>query len=87
MKTDIFWIGLSLLLAALVTAALMLGEITLGTVLFVAAGIVITLRVAPRIAIDSDRKWMTTLLPLAFVAHMAGAFARFPMLTVLYGLV
>ena len=85
MKTDFFWIGLSLLLAALVTAALMLGEVTLGTVLFVAAGIVITVRVAPRIAIDSDRKWMTTLLPLAFVAKMAGAVARYLMVTVLYG--
>ena len=85
MKTDLFWIGLSLLLASLVTTALVVGELTLGTVLFVAVGIVVTVRVAPRIAIDSDRKWITTLLVLAFVAKMAGAFARYLMVTVLFG--
>ena len=85
MKTDLFWIGLSLLLASLVTTALVIGELTLGTVLLVAVGIVVTVRVAPRIAIDSDRKWITTLLVLAFVAKMAGAFARYLMVTVLYG--
>ena len=85
MKTDLFWIVLSLLFASLVTAALVLGEITLGTVLLAAAGIVITVRVAPRIAIDSDRKWITTLLPLAFVAKMVGAVLRYLMVTELYG--
>ena len=85
MKTDLFWIALSLLFASLVTAALVLGEITLGAVLWVAAGIVITVRIAPRIAVDGDRKWITTLLPLAFVAKMAGSFARYLMVTVLYG--
>ena len=85
MKTDLFWIGLSLLIAAMVTAALVVGEITMGTVVFVAAGIVITMRVAARIAVDADRKWITTLLPLAFVAKIVGTIARYLMVTVLYG--
>ena len=85
MKTDLFWFGLSLLLAALVTAALVLGQLTLGTVLFVAAGLVITVRVAGRIAVDADRRWLTTLLPLAFVAKIAGAGARYLAVTELYG--
>jgi len=85
MLTDLFWIAISLLLAVLVTGALVLGEVTLGTVLFVAAGIVITVKVAPRLAIEGDRKWIATLLPLAFVAKMAGAVARYLMVTVLYG--
>ena len=84
MKTDLFWLGLSVLVASLVTAALVLGETTLGTVLFVAAGIVITVRVAARIAVDDDQKWITTLLPLAFVAKMAGGVVRYLMVTVLY---
>ena len=85
MKTDLFWIGVSLAVASIVTAALVLGEITLGTLLFVAAGLVVTVRVAPRIAVESDRKWITTLLPLAFVAKMAGAVARYLMVTEVYG--
>ena len=85
MKTDLFWIFLSLLFASLVTAALVLEEITLGAVLLVAAGIVITARVAPRIAIDTDRKWIITLLPLAFVAKMAGAVVRYIAVTEVYG--
>lgn len=85
MKTDLFWIVLSLVIASLVTAALVVGEITLGTVLFVTAGLVVTVRVAPRIAIDNDRKWITTLLPLAFVAKMGGSIARYLMVTEVYG--
>jgi hypothetical protein len=68
-----------------VTAALVVGEITLGTVLFVTAGLVVTVRVAPRIAIENDRKWITTLLPLAFVAKMGGSIARYLMVTEVYG--
>ena len=85
MKTDLFWIVLSLVIASLVTAALVVGEITLGTVLFVTAGLVVTVRVAPRIAIENDRKWITTLLPLAFVAKMGGSIARYLMVTEVYG--
>jgi hypothetical protein len=84
-KTDLFWIVLSLVFASLVTAALVVGEITLGTVLFVTAGLVVTVRVAPRIAIENDRKWITTLLPLAFVAKMGGSIARYLMVTEVYG--
>ena len=85
MRTDLFWIVVSLVIASLVTAALVIGEITLGTVLFVTAGLVVTVRVAPRIAVDSDRKWITTLLPLAFVAKMGGSVARYLMVTEVYG--
>jgi hypothetical protein len=82
---DLFWIGMSFILALLVTAALVLGSITLGTVLFVAAGIVITVRLAARLAIEGDRRWLTTLLPLAFVAKVVGTGARYYMVTVIYG--
>jgi hypothetical protein len=84
-RTDLFWIVVSLVIASLVTAALVIGEITLGTVLFVTAGLVVMVRVAPRIAVDSDRKWITTLLPLAFVAKMGGSVARYLMVTEVYG--
>ncbi len=84
MKTDLFWLVLSLAVALLVTAALLAGQIALGSVLFVAAGLVVTVRVAPRIAVDSDRKWITTLLPLAFVAKMGGSVARYLMVTEVY---
>ena len=84
MKTDFFWIAVSVLVAALVTATMVIGEVTLGTVLFVAAGMVITVRVAGRIAVDSDRTWLTTLLPLAFVAKIAGSIVRYLAVTELF---
>lgn len=85
MKSDLAWLALSVVFAAIVTLALVLGRLTLGSVLFVTAGVVISVRVAGRMAIDADRMWLTTLLPLAFIAKMAGAVARFLMVTELYG--
>lgn len=73
------------LLTVAVTAAIVVGQITLGAVFFVALGLVLTARFAARIANDLDRAWITTLLPLAFVAKMLGTFARYLMVTVLYG--
>lgn len=63
----------------------MLGEITVATVIFVAAGLLITVRLAPRLAVDGDRRWISTLLPLAFLAKMGGAVARYLMVTEAYG--
>jgi hypothetical protein len=78
------WIVGTIGAAVVVTVGLMLGQLSLAAVVFVAVGLVITAQVAVRIGTDLDRSWLATLLPLAFVAKMIGVVARYLMVTVLY---
>jgi len=85
MRNEALTIGAVALLTVAVVAALVVGQFTLGAVIFVTLGVVITARVAGFMANDLDRSWITTLLPLAFGAKMLGTFARYVMVTIIYG--
>ncbi len=84
MRAETAWIVGTISVAAIVAVGLATDQLSLSAVVFVTVGLAITAQVATRISTDLDRKWLTTLLPLAFVVKMAGVVARYVMVTVLY---
>lgn len=84
MKSEAFWLGAMLLMAAIVAALLTTEYVTISAVVFVLIGVLIVVRISPRMAIDSDRRWLATLLSVAFITKIGGTVARFGMVTLLY---
>lgn len=84
MRSEAFWLGATLVMAGLVTVLLATDYLTISAVVFVLIGVLLVVRVSQRMAIDVDRRWLATLLAVAFIAKIAGAVARFGMVTLLY---
>ena len=85
MKGELFWLLVSIVMAALLTAGLVLGAVTLGAVLLVAVFSWVVLRWAASISTDADRSWLSTLMLVAYLTRLVATVGRYLMVTVLYG--
>lgn len=72
-------------LAVVVAAGLVKGWVAGFAVAFVGAGVLLSTWLGAKIATDPDRAWLSVLLPLAFLAKMAGAAVRYYMVAETYG--
>ena len=84
MKEAPWVIGIALV-ALIVVTATTAGFVTAMVVAFIGLGFLVVALLGEAMAIDADRSWLTLLLPLAFLAKMAGAAARYYQVTVIYG--
>jgi hypothetical protein len=79
------WVIGIALVALIVVTAMTAGLVTAMVVAFIGLGFLVVALLGEAMAIDADRSWLTLLLPLAFLAKMAGAAARYYQVTVIYG--
>jgi hypothetical protein len=84
-KSEAAWLGGTLVIAALVVVGLVTGQLSLSAIALVLIGVLLVVRLGQAMVTPADQRWLTSLLAVAFIAKIAGAVARFWMVTVLYG--
>lgn len=82
---SVIWSLFLVVFVALVVAALSLGYVPFGVIAIASVGFLLVSRLGTALANEHDRAWLPRLLPAAFVAKLFGVFARYYMVTGLYG--
>jgi hypothetical protein len=78
------WIVAVGAVALIVVSAMTAGFVAAAIVAFIALGLLAASLLGAAIATDVDRSWLPLLLPLAFMAKMAGSAARYYQVVVIY---
>ena len=75
-----------IVVAAAVAAGVVSGWVAAIVVALVGGGVLASTWAGARLATDADRRWLSMLLPLAFIAKMVGSAVRYFVVAELYGI-
>lgn len=79
------WTLILVVLAGVVAGAVTAGYMSLGLVALISIAFLFVSRLGTVLANEHDRSWLPRLLPVAFLAKLLGTFARYYMVTDIYG--